>query len=269
MSIEILKELPEQRPKIKTAVFDFDGTISTLRCGWENVMEIVMLEFVGQVCVLTDEIKAQVCDYIDKSTGIQTVFQMDWFVDYLHNLSPNCSLSKDPWVYKDAYNDRLMETVNERRRQMDLGKLSEEDYLIAGVRAFVLALREKGVTICVASGTDDPDVQNEARVLGMFDLFDQLKGAPLRRKDCSKEAVLRDLIESQGLKGGELLVVGDGKVEIQLGNEFGTITLGTATDEISRCGVNPSKRQRLINAGAHAIVGDFTDTNALMNWLQL
>ena len=232
-------------------------------------MEIVMFEFIEQVCELTDQIKAEVRDYIDKSTGIQTIFQMDWFVEYLHKLAPNCTLSKDSWFFKDAYNDRLMETVNERRHQMDLGKLSEEDYLISGAKEFVKALREKGVTICVASGTDDPDVQRESKVLGMFDLFDQLKGAPLRQKDCSKEAVLRDLIGSQGLKGGELLVVGDGKVEIQLGNEFGAITLGTATDEISRNGVNPAKRDRLVNAGAHAIVGDFSNLEELMNWLQL
>jgi len=152
---------------------------------------------------------------------------------------------------------------------MDLGKLSEEDYQISGAREFVLALHEKGVTICVASGTDDPDVQNEAKVLGMFSLFDKLKGAPLRRKDCSKEAVLRDLIESQGLMGEELLVVGDGRVEIALGNEFGAITLGAATDEAARSGVNPVKRDRLISSGAHAIVGDFSDTKGLIDWLKL
>jgi len=83
MSIEILKPLPENRAKIKTAVFDFDGTISTLRCGWESVMEEVMFEFIDQVCNLTSEIKADVEEYIDKSAGIQTIFQMDWFVGFL------------------------------------------------------------------------------------------------------------------------------------------------------------------------------------------
>lgn len=269
MFIETIKPLPEPRLKIRTAVFDFDGTISTLRCGWEGVMEDVMFEFIGQVCEITDEIKEEVKGYIDKSTGIQTIFQMDWFVGYIHKLSPSCTLPNDPWFFKDAYNDRLMKIVNERRRQMDLGKLSEEDYLISGARDFIVALREKGVEICVASGTDDPDVQNEAKVLGMFSLFDKLQGAPLRRRDCSKEAVLRDLMGSQGLEGSELLVVGDGRVEIHLGNEFDAITLGTATDELSRSGVNPVKRDRLIKAGAHAIVGDFSRVDELMDWLGL
>ncbi len=267
MSLEIIKPLPADRPKIRTAVFDFDGTISTLRCGWEQVMEEVMLEFVGQACELTDGIRAEIRGYIDRSTGIQTIFQMDWFVEYLNRTVPGNRLPDDPWFYKDAYNERLMKIVNERRHQMDLGNLSEEDYLMAGAREFVTALRERGVAICVASGTDDPDVQNEARVLGMAGLFDTLRGAPLRRRDCSKEAVIRDLIESRGLRGGELLVAGDGKVEIELGNEYRAVTLGTATDEIRRRGLNPVKRERLVRAGAHAITGDFTDTGELLRWL--
>jgi len=62
-------------------------------------------------------------------------------------------------------------------------------------------------------------------------------------------------------------VVGDGRVEISLGREFGALTLGVASDEEARCGINPVKRARLIKAGAHAITGDFCDAEAILDWL--
>ena len=43
-----MKELiKHEKTTIKAAVFDFDGTISTLRCGWEEVMEPLMLECIS------------------------------------------------------------------------------------------------------------------------------------------------------------------------------------------------------------------------------
>ena len=40
---------PEKRPggKIRAAIFDFDGTFSTLRHGWERVMGPLMLEMIS------------------------------------------------------------------------------------------------------------------------------------------------------------------------------------------------------------------------------
>ena len=46
----------------------------------------------------------------------------------------------------------------------------------------------------IASGTDHPDVVNEARALGLLESFAQVR-APVDRADCSKEAVIRNLIE--------------------------------------------------------------------------
>lgn len=45
--MEILSNLESERPKLKVTLFDFDGTISTLRCGWEDIMEPLMLEIIS------------------------------------------------------------------------------------------------------------------------------------------------------------------------------------------------------------------------------
>ena len=42
--MEIIEKIQLKQLEIKAVLFDFDGTISTLRYGWEKVMEPLMLE---------------------------------------------------------------------------------------------------------------------------------------------------------------------------------------------------------------------------------
>ena len=65
------------------------------------------------------------------------------------------------------------------------------------------------------------------------------------------------------MRGDQLAVVGDDKVEIAIGRENGARTLGVASDERALTGINPLKRTRLVRAGADAIVGDFTDAELM------
>jgi len=255
-NIEILKDLPSNRLPIKAVLFDFDGTISTLRQGWEDIMGPFMVEMIAGSTQPGDELVQHVKDYIDESTGIQTIFQMQWLEKEVRRWGLN-PVVYDQWWYKEEYNRRLLNMVKDRVKQLEEGYANPDDYLIMGVKDFIRALHEMGLTIYVASGTDHKDVVREAAALGLNDYFSQIAGAPEKRADCSKEAILRLLIKDMGLKGEELLVVGDGKVEIALGVEAGAITLGAATNEVERRGINPVKRRRLKNAGAHAIVGDF------------
>ncbi|MBA7690203.1 Ribokinase [subsurface metagenome] len=73
--------------RIKHAVFDNDGTISTLRQGWEEIMAPVMVKAIlGDKYETADEtlyhkVRNRVADYIDKSTGIQTIIQMEALVE--------------------------------------------------------------------------------------------------------------------------------------------------------------------------------------------
>ena len=58
---------------IKAVVCDFDGTFSTLRCGWETVMKRMMLKY------LPDE--AWIDAFIGETTGVQTILQMKGFLE--------------------------------------------------------------------------------------------------------------------------------------------------------------------------------------------
>ena len=266
--LEILH--PEHLPngRIRAAIFDFDGTFSTLRCGWEEVMRPLMLEMIsgGPADQADAALKREVEAYIDESTGIQTVYQMRWLAER-GRAAGRGAPQRDEWWYKAEYNRRLMKQVERRLARLEHGEEKPEHYLISGVVEFLYALRGLGIDTYLASGTDHRDVLREAGALGVADCFTAIKGAPEHQAACSKEAVLKMILEEKRLPGGSLLMVGDGKVEIALGVACGAYTLGAATDEQARSGVNPVKRARLIRAGADAVTGDFLNLSELLEWL--
>lgn len=254
------------RSPVRAVLFDFDGTISTLRRGWERVMRPMMLEMISGGA-WDAALEAEVDSYIDESTGIQTIHQMKWLAQRARNANPDAP--EDPWAYKAEYNRRLMERVNERVKALEKGEENRLRYLIAGSIPLLAALRDRGVRLYVASGTDHPDVAHEAGALGLTAYFASIAGAPLGSENCSKEAVIEKLIADEGLSGDDFCVVGDGKVEIQLGRAAGARTLGMATDEEMLSGINPVKRARLIKAGADAIAGDFLALGEILSFLGL
>lgn len=263
--MEMLTNRRPGRP-VRAVLFDFDGTISTLRHGWEGVMKPLMLEMIagGRADAALEK---EIDEYIDASTGIQTIHQMKWLAERAH--AADASRSADPWWYKGEYNRRLMEKIGTSVQKLKEGLADPHDFIIAGSEAFLRALKDRGVKLYVASGTDHPDVVNEARALGLEGMFDLIMGAPVGEESCSKEAVIARLIENEGLSGDDFAVVGDGKVEIRLGREAGARTLGMATDEANRRGVDAVKKRRLVSAGADAIAGDFLELDALLGFLGL
>lgn len=247
---------------IKAVLFDFDGTISTLRAGWEDVMAPYMKEAIAGGRALSEAeetaLERDIAAYIDQSTGIQTIYQMQWLAGKVREIGWN-EQALNEWDYKAEYNRRLLERVQDRVARLASGEADADDYLIKGAVAFLSTLQEKGVALYVASGTDHPDVVREAGVLGVASYFRAIAGAPVGQTACSKEKVLQDLMHAQGLAGNELAVVGDGKVEIRLGREAGGLAIGLASDEERREGINAVKERRLRDAGAEWIVGDFRD----------
>lgn len=264
--MEIFIPLDTNRKPVKAALFDFDGTLSTLRCGWEAVMAPLMMEILYDGAQDENAVAREVAEYIDASTGIQTIFQMQWLAERVKGQGREPA---DPWDYKAEYNRRLMQSVSLRRAGVQKGHESAERYLVTGSRAFLEALREKGIALYVASGTDQADVAREAEILGLAGFFREIAGAPASLASCSKERVIRALLGESGLTGDELAVIGDGKVEIAIAREAGALALGVASDEQKRHGMNPVKRERLMKAGAHCVTGDFINLPEILAWLGL
>jgi rfaE bifunctional protein kinase chain/domain len=268
--IEIIDEPP--RGPVRRAVFDHDGTISTLRQGWEKVMEPVMMQAIlgGNYATVDSarfrRVQARVREYIEQSTGIQTLVQMDALVEMVREfgLVPE-SERLDAQGYKKVYNDALMAMVNERLERLERKELDVADFVIKGAVEFLTALSQAGVRMHLASGTDEEDVAREAKALGYAHLFSGgICGAKLGSRACSKEEVIESILEQNTVRDGTFLVAGDGPVEIREARRHDGWALGVASHEERRFGLNEAKRRRLIRAGAHTVAPDFSQWRQLV-----
>lgn len=275
--IELVAVLP-RRLRLKHAVFDHDGTISTLRQGWGEVMAPVMLrailgERAGQVTEPTrGRIGERVREFIDRTTGIQTLAQMKGLVELVREFGlvpPDRIL--DEHGYKAMYNRELMALVNRRLEKLARGELEAEDFRLKGVLSFLRELAGRGVKLYLASGTDQPDAEREAQALGYAELFaGRVYGARGDLAHEPKRVVLERILAEIGPGAIEAVATfGDGPVEIRETRKRGGLAVGVASDEIRRYGLDPAKRARLIQAGADLIVADFSQGPRLLELLRV
>ncbi|MEM9144369.1 MAG: PfkB family carbohydrate kinase [Bacteroidota bacterium] len=264
-----------QLGRIKHVVFDHDGTISTQREGWEKVMAPVMVQailgdrFASIDKTTYDTVQERVLEFIDKSTGIQTIVQMEGLIALVRSFGfvPEKDI-KDKFAYKESYNNALMQLVNARSEKLRTGELNVTDFTLKGAVSFLHMLKQKGMTLYLASGTDKQDVINEATSLGYANVFEgRIYGAVGDIAEYSKKKVIQNIIAKNRLDGKELLVIGDGPVEIREGKKAAGITIGVASDEVRRYGLHVEKRKRLIKAGADMIISDYAQTDVLFKLL--
>jgi rfaE bifunctional protein kinase chain/domain len=271
--IELVAVLP-RRLSLRHAVFDHDGTISTLRQGWAEVMEPVMLKAIlgdHAEASLYERVRQRVRDYIDRTTGVQTLAQMKGLAAMVREfgLVPEESIL-DEHGYKALYNRELMALVGRRLARLARGELEAEDFRIKGAALFLRELAGRGVKLYLASGTDQADTEEEARVLGYAELFQgRIYGA---REDLAhepKRVVLERILGEVGPGGlAALATFGDGPVEIRETRKRGALAIGVASDEVRRFGLDPGKRSRLIQAGADLVIPDFSQGRRLLELLR-
>lgn len=257
-----------ERGKIKHVLFDFDGTISLLREGWQRIMGPMCVEMICGDYEPTPEIIKEVEDMIEETTGIQTIFQMQRLVEMVkkHKLVPEDKIL-DEWGYKAIYNERLLRPVRERIKKLQSGELTIEQLTVRGVFNFLDELTKRGVIMYVFSGTDREDVQNEAKILGVDKYFAEIWGALPSIEEYSKEKVIKEIIATHNLHGPEVMAVGDGPVELRNVKDQGGIALGVASDEKKGYGWDLHKRKRLLKAGADILIPDFHEYNQIIKFL--
>jgi phosphoglycolate phosphatase-like HAD superfamily hydrolase len=264
--IQIIRDV--ERGRFKHALFDFDGTVSLLREGWQQVMGPLMVEMICGDTDPTPDIERAVADYIEDSTGINTILQMEQLVRMVNDygLVPKDQIL-DAHGYKAIYNDRLMRRVRRRADELALGTLPLDSVTVRGSIDFVKAIHSRGLRMYIFSGTDRADVQNEARLVGVAHYFEEIWGALRTYQESNKEMIIKQIIREHELHGSEVLVVGDGPVEIRLAREHGCVSLGVCSDELRGHGWNDAKRRRLLTAGADILVPDFSEYNCLVDYL--
>jgi phosphoglycolate phosphatase-like HAD superfamily hydrolase len=251
----------------RVALFDFDGTISLIRAGWLNVMVPMMVEILlecrsGET---EDELRGVAEDFVYRLTGKQTIYQM---IELAAQIEKRGGKPLDPLHYKHMYLDRLHVQIKHRLEELERGDCSPDKYMVPGSRALLEALRDRGLRLYLASGTDEPYMKREADLLDVSRYFDGgVFGALDDYRSFSKKILIQRIIAKAECHGPELLGFGDGYVEIENVKEVGGVAVGVATDEPDCLKVDDWKRRRLAGVGADFIVPNYLELDELLQAL--
>jgi phosphoglycolate phosphatase-like HAD superfamily hydrolase len=254
------------RGHIRHALFDFDGTVSLIREGWQGVMIPMMVEVLLETSQSKseEELYAVVTEFVDRLTGKQTIYQM---IQLCQEVRQRGGEPPDPLEYKWMYLERLWERIEGRVAGLKSGQIEPAEMTVPGAVPMLEALRARGVSCYLASGTDEVYVLDEAAALGLSSYFASIYGALDDYQNYSKKMVIERILAENRMSGPELVTFGDGYVEIEDTRAVGGIAVGVASDEATRCGINEWKRRRLIEAGADLIIPDFRQHERLMAYL--
>ena len=201
----------------------------------------------------------RVREYIDHTTGVQTLVQMQGLVEMVREFGVRARRTRS-WT-QHGYKAHLQRGAawpwcGARLAKLARGELAVEDFTAQErARASCARLRAAGVQLYLASGTDQQDVERRSRGPGLRGPVRAAGstasvGRRRRRRPsgwCST-AILADIGPRGGAAAGHLRRRAGG--DPRDATSAAGLAVGVASDEVRRFGLNPSKRARLIRAGA-------------------
>ena len=197
--------------------------------------------------------------------GRQTIYQM---IQLAEEVRRRGGQPAEPVTYKHRYHDLLMRRIQDRLAALETGRAQPADWTVPESHALLENLRRRGLTLYLASGTDLKYVRHEAELLGLTAYFgEHIYGALDEYKKFSKKMIIDDILETNHLRGEELLGFGDGFVEIEEVKGAGGVAVAVASDEVNRRGINAWKRQRLLRAGADIVIPEYRQHERLLHYL--
>jgi phosphoglycolate phosphatase len=255
----------ERRPDISHVVFDFDGTLSLIREGWPVVMMGMFQEMLpGKAGDTSDAVRQMLFDDMMKLNGKQTIYQM---IQFAERVKERGGAPQEPLWYKHEYLRRLNQKIEDRIVGLKNKSIDPEKHLVFGSVALLEALKGRGMTLYLASGTDEQFVKAEAELLGLTKYFgEHIYGAKDDYKSFSKKMVIERILRENGIDGRKLLGFGDGYVEIQNTKEAGGLAVAVASDEACNGSgrIDEWKRNRLVGVGADVVIPDYRDAIPLL-----
>lgn len=262
--VEVLK-YPERGRRFKVAFFDFDGTVATLRCGWQDTVARLACDTLTKIQgVSREDVEPIVRAYIEKETGRPMVALGEHLAE---EVVKRGGIPLEPMEYKRQYDVELDKLVESKLDGLGVSKTAE-DVVVPGVIRFLKILKANGVSLCLASGTDETRLNSECERLGLTEFFDQgIFGAREDGVAREKSDVIENLLGRNGWTGQDLVGFGDGGFDMKAIKAAGGYAVGLATNEAERFGVNERKRSFLLEAGADAIIPDFSDPEKLARFL--
>ncbi len=253
--LEIIR--PASAAKARAVLFDFDGTLSLIRTGWMQVMVPMMIEVLAEL--RTGETEAELRQVVEgfvwRLTGEETIYQM---IALAEEVKRRGGTPLDPLIYKKRYLDLLWTVIRNRVEDLRAGRAAPDEYLVPGARALLEELKARGLSLYLASGTDEIYMKEEAELLDVSRYFDGgVYGALDDFRKFSKRILVQRILTLPSMYGDSLLAFGDGYVEIEEVKRVGGVTVGVATAEPECLQPDDWKRQRLIGVGADYIIPNY------------
>jgi phosphoglycolate phosphatase-like HAD superfamily hydrolase len=251
-------------PGARAALFDFDGTLSLIRSGWLEIMLDMIVETLAALGTgeSAERLRGQAFDAVWPLTGKDTIYQMRAFARAIEQRG---GTPLHPEIYKQRFLDRLFGVSEQRTADLRGGRAAPDQYLVPGARAILEELRGRGLTLYLASGTDDPRLQEEAVLLDIARYFDGgIYGALPDPQAFSKRMLIERIVSAPGMRPDRLIGFGDGPTEIEDLRRAGSIAVGMATDEPACQQPSPFKRTSLIASGADYIVPNYLCRQGLL-----
>jgi FMN phosphatase YigB (HAD superfamily) len=256
------------RPQITHVVFDFDGTLSWVRHGWPEIMFSVFRRNLPLLDGETAEARTAVLDSIVFGmNGKPTILQMQRFTEVVRERGGGELVAED---LRREFQDQLDAEIAARLLSIRSRAVPHDTFVVFAARALLERLREIGVTPIVLSSSIEHRVKEEAEALGLTEYFGRhIYGSSTDPTTFSKMAVFQRLLKEEGIQGEHLLSFGDGPVEIAATKELGGLAIAVCSDENHNGSgvIDPIKRSLLAAAGADAVVPDFRDAIALVDYL--
>jgi len=256
------------RPAANHILFDFDGTLSLVRQGWPEVMVPMFVEMLPPLPGETEAERSKLCfEDIMRLNGKQTIYQM---IQFAERVQERGGQARESLWYKNEYLRRLDEKIRWRLDGLEKGSIRPDELLVHGARPVLENLVGRGVSLYLASGTDEVFVKKEADLLDVTRYFGvHIYGAKDDYKTFSKKMVIERILRENQISGERLLAFGDGYVEIQNTKEVGGLAVAVASDEAHNGSgrMDEWKRTRLLGVGADVVIPDFRDGIALLEWV--
>jgi phosphoglycolate phosphatase len=255
----------EPRPGITHVLLDFDGTLSLIRQGWPEVMAPLFVEMLPRRAGETEaDLHRLVMEDIMRLNGKQTIYQM---IQLAERVRERGGHPREPLWYKREYLRRLDAHIAARIAGLSDGSIRPDDLLVWDARVLLEDLSRRGLSLYLASGTDEAYVKKEAELLNVARYFGaHIYGAQDNYRLFSKKLVIERILSENRIDGAQLLAFGDGYVEIQNTKEAGGLAVAVASNEAANGSGRPDrwKWRRLLDVGADAAIPDYRDAGLLL-----
>jgi phosphoglycolate phosphatase-like HAD superfamily hydrolase len=263
--IEIIRPHPAIHPRL--AVFDFDGTLSLVRSGWQQVMSDLIVETLLQVPhhEPAAKLRRAAGDYIARSTGQPTIDQMAWLAAAVERRG---GAAESPAEYKRHFDAAMHDRIDERLSSLRTGAREPDALLVPGARDLLDALQQRSIPLALISGTDRNHLYQETSALQITEYFGQhIYGPGEHDPAFSKPKAIAGLLAEYDIPGIALVAFGDGPAETGATHAVEGLAVGVALDEEHGARLDPHKRAALIEAGASIIIPHFGEHMQLIELL--